>query len=169
MNNSNIKVFIVEDNELYGSMLALKLQQKTEFDISVFKSGEELFQNIEYGEMPDIVISDYQLSLQGEFQTAFQLVEKLSTMDSSIPVVILSARKDMKTAIEILKLGAFDFILKDDDAFHQIIISVEKVAKLIKVKKEIALQKITKSKDVRRMVVLFGLTTLVLLAILLFR
>lgn len=169
MNNSDIKIFIVEDNEVYGQMLAQELIQKTEFDIRVCLSGEELLMNLEYGSLPHMIISDYNLCVNGELQTAQQLIEKLNDMDVSIPVVILSGKNDLKTAVEILKTGAFDFIVKNDEAFYHILSSINKVAELLKLKEEISIQKTTRRKDLKRMALLFALTTLSFITILLLK
>jgi len=169
MNHADIKVFIVEDNEVYGQMLAQQLIQKTQFDIHVFTSGEELVMNLEYGAMPDMIISDYNLSTHGELQTAFQLVEKLNTIAPGIPIVILSAKNELKTAIEMLKLGAFDFIVKNDEAFYLILSSIKKVAELLTLKHEITIQKARRRKDIRRMALLFALTTISFITILLLK
>lgn len=137
MNDADIKIYVVEDNEIYSLILANELLTKTDFRITVFSSGEEMMKKIEEGKKPHMIISDYNLSLHGELRTAVQLVEKLNVIDSMIPVIILTAKDDIKSAVEILKKGAFDFVIKSDSAFYQIISSINKVADLLKLKEEI--------------------------------
>ena len=142
---------------------------KTEFQITVFSSGEELIKNLEEGKKPHIIISDYNLSIEGDVCTALQLIEKINTIDSMIPVIILTAKDDIKTAIDVLKKGAFDFVIKNDNAFYHIISSIKKVADLLKLKEEIRIQKLKRSKDIKRMTLLFALTTISFITILLLK
>ena len=169
MNDSEIKIYVVEDNEIYSLILANELMTKTEFRITVFSSGEELIKNLEEGKKPHIIISDYNLSIEGDVCTALQLLEKVNAIDSMIPVIILTAKDDIKTAIDVLKKGAFDFVIKNDNAFYHIISSIKKVADLLKLKEEIRIQKLKRSKDIKRMTLLFALTTISFITILLLK
>ena len=169
MNDSDIKIYVVEDNEIYSLILANELMAKTHFGITVFSSGEEMIQKIEEGKKPHIIISDYNLSLKGELSTAVQLIAKLNLIDSMIPVIILTAKYDIKTAIEILKQGAFDFVIKNDNAFYHIISSIKKVADLLKLKEEILIQKSKRKKDLKRMALLLVLTIVSFIAVLLLK
>ncbi|SFX23461.1 response regulator [Cytophaga hutchinsonii] len=169
MNDSDITIYVVEDNEIYSLILSNELMTKTDFCINVFSSGEDMIKNIEEGKKPHIIISDYNLSLQGELKTAVELIEKLNTIDLMIPVIILTSKDDIKTAIEILKKGAFDFVIKNDNAFYQILSSIKKVADLLKLKEEIRIQKLKRSKDIKRMALLFALTTIGFITLLLLK
>lgn len=55
----------------------------------------------------DLVITDYRMEGMDGMTLMQQIKEK-----KNIPVVIISAYKDIKTAVDSIKLGAFDFILK---------------------------------------------------------
>jgi DNA-binding NtrC family response regulator len=155
MKNSQIKVFIVEDNVLYGAMLEEELKQKTEFDITVYTSGEAMIEVIQSGNKPNIIISDY--NLEGTIKDALELVHELNKIVPSVPVVILTSIGDMNKAIQILKEGAFDLITKDDNAFPKIISILNNVAELLKLKDELINEKAKSKQDKNRLLLLTGI------------
>lgn len=169
MNDSDIRIYVVEDNAIYSLILANALMTKTNFRITVFSSGEEIMKKINEGKKPHIIISDYNLSMEGELKTAVQLIDQLNAIDSMIPVIILSAKEDIKSAIEILKKGAFDFVVKGDSAIYHVISSIKKVAELLKLKEEITIQKSKRMKDIKRMGLLLVLTTAAFVTLLLLK
>ncbi len=156
MKNSDITVFLVEDNEMYGALLALHLEQKTEFKLKTFISGESLLEALRKGDVPHLIVSDY--NLDGVVKDARILIEEVQEIDSEIPVVILTGESDLKTAVQILKEGAFDFIVKDENAFARIVATLNHVAELIKLKTEIKVHKSRSGRDIRRLVFLFIVT-----------
>lgn len=58
----------------------------------------------------DIIVTDFVLpDLNG-----LDFCLRLSQMEQKIPVVMVSSTKDIKLAVEVMKLGVEDFLLKDD-------------------------------------------------------
>src|SRR5688572_7659405 len=53
------KIFILEDNELYATLLQHSLDEEDKYDVSVFATAAEMFNHIH--ENPDIVTIDYNL------------------------------------------------------------------------------------------------------------
>jgi polysaccharide export outer membrane protein len=60
--------------------------------------------------------------------TGMEVLKKVKRFDPNIYVVFISGQEDIFTAVEALKLGAFDYIIKGEND----ITSIEKV--LIKIK-----------------------------------
>ena len=58
--NEQLKVFVVEDNELYSLMIDHKLKDIGNYHITTFTSGEDCLKNL-YLE-PDVIILDYYLT-----------------------------------------------------------------------------------------------------------
>ena len=60
---------------------------------------------------PDVISIDYGLpDMSGDV-----LLSKIRSMDSTVPVVIISGQEDIGTAVELLKKGARDYLVKDDN------------------------------------------------------
>jgi polysaccharide export outer membrane protein len=60
--------------------------------------------------------------------TGMEVLKKVKRFDPNIYVVFISGQEDISTAVEALKLGAFDYIIKGGNDIQ----SIEKV--LIKIK-----------------------------------
>lgn len=60
---------------------------------------------------PSLVIMDIQMKGMNGLQT----LEKIRKMDARIPVIMMTAYGTTKTAIEAMKLGAYDYLLKPFD------------------------------------------------------
>ena len=56
-----------------------------------------------------LIVLDYQLP----DMTGKQMIEKLIEMDKLIPFIMVTGRGDEKTAVEMMKLGAKDYLTKD--------------------------------------------------------
>src|SRR6202790_2888110 len=108
-NNQSFKVFIVEDHMWYGSMLEHYLTLNPEYKVKRFESPGDFFAHLH--EVPDVVTLDYSLP----DSDGTEVLRKIKEFNPDIRVIIISGQEDVATAINLLKNGAFDYIVKDDD------------------------------------------------------
>jgi two-component system, NtrC family, response regulator AtoC len=108
-NHQPFKVFIVEDDTWYGSMLEHYLSLNPEYEVKRFESARDFFAQLH--ETPDVVTLDYSLP---DFDGT-EVLKKIKEHNPDIRVIIISGQEDVATAINLLKNGAFDYIVKDDD------------------------------------------------------
>lgn len=107
--NSSFRIFIVEDDPWYNELLSYHLSLNPEYKISRFHSAKECLANLY--QQPAVICLDYSLpDGNGE-----EVLRKIKQTTSDIQVVVISGQEDIKTAIDLLKLGAYDYIVKDDD------------------------------------------------------
>lgn len=102
------KILIVEDNQENVDLLHFFLKPQG-YDLITVKNGEEALRVVE-GEIPDIILLDIMLpKLDG-----FQVCEKLKKDEKTkyIPIIMITALKDMKDKLKALDMGADDFITK---------------------------------------------------------
>lgn len=154
MKNSDIKVFVIEDNELYSKLIERQLKERTDYQVEVFVTVESMLSELKSGNEPHLIITDYYLGHQ--IKTASELIEEVELINASIPIVVMTSQSDLKLAINILKQGAFDFIVKDNSAFEKIVSTVSKVAELVKLKEEISLHRTRTRKDLQRLTFLIA-------------
>jgi len=110
MKNPNaLKIFILEDDKWYGSMLHHYLSLNPDYEVRRFENSAEFFNHLH--ETPDVVTLDYSLpDMAGD-----EVLKKIKETYPSIQVLVISGQEDVATAISLLKNGAFDYIVKDDD------------------------------------------------------
>lgn len=110
MKNPNaLKIFILEDDTWYGSMLQHYLSLNPDYEVRRFEKSAEFFNHLH--ENPDVVTLDYSLpDMAGD-----EVLKKIKENYPTIQVLVISGQEDVATAISLLKNGAFDYMVKDDD------------------------------------------------------
>lgn len=108
------KIFVVENDVLYSRMLRHKLMLDPDFEVEVFNDGKSFLKKIE--EKPAVITIEHTLpDILG-----IDLLKKIRKDYPSIPVIVLSAQDDLNSALEMLKVGAYDYIVKDNSAMDKI-------------------------------------------------
>lgn len=110
----NAKIFVVEDDPMYAKMLRHKLSMDPEFEVTVFDDGASFLKNLV--ENPSVVTLDHSLpDISG-----LEILKRIRKEFPNINVVVLSAQEDVSTAVEMLRAGAYDYIIKDSGAMDKV-------------------------------------------------
>lgn len=113
-----VKIFVVEDDQAYTKFLKYVLGLNPDFDVEFFTSGKDCLNNLHKN--PAVITLDYSLpDLAGE-----KVLKEIRSYDPNISVIIVSAQEKIGTAVELLKLGAYDYITKDQETKDRIINSI---------------------------------------------
>lgn len=126
-----VKIFVVEDDPAYTKFLQYVLSLNPDFEVSVFTTGKDCLDNLY--KKPSIITLDYTLpDMAGE-----DVLKEINSHDSSIQVIIISAQEKIGTAVELLKLGAYDYIIKDEETKDRLLNTINNARKNISLVKEI--------------------------------
>jgi two-component system nitrogen regulation response regulator NtrX len=104
------RVLIVDDEEAVRSSLKMIFEYEG-YEVLLAASGPVGLKIAEQ-DGPDLVFLDIKMPQMD----GLEVLKRLKAADSSPPVVILSGHGTVKTAVEAVKLGAFDFIEKPPDS-----------------------------------------------------
>jgi DNA-binding NtrC family response regulator len=105
----NFKIFIVEDDPWYGQLLKYHLTLNPEYEVTLFENGKECLNNLY--KKPDVISVDFNLpDISGE-----ELLNKIKLQNNQIPVIVISGQEEITIAVDLLKKGAYDYIIKDDN------------------------------------------------------
>jgi two-component system, NtrC family, response regulator AtoC len=107
--HNTLKVFILEDDIWYGSMLQHYLSLNPDYDVRRFEQSQPLFNQLH--ERPDVITLDYSLP----DANGTDVLKKIKEIQPDTQVIVISGQEDISTAINLLKNGAFDYIVKNDD------------------------------------------------------
>ena len=66
-----------------------------------------------------------------------ELIKKIKEIDDEIQIVVISGQEDVGTAVELLKLGVFDYIIKNEDTKPRLLNSIFNALKNTALKSEI--------------------------------
>lgn len=103
------KIFIVEDDKIFAKRLAYELSLNPDFETEVFHDGQSVCDNLH--KTPDFITLDYHLPDGDGDDILKKILEKLP----QVPVLIISGQQDISTALELLKNGAYEYLVKDHD------------------------------------------------------
>lgn len=127
-NQSEFKFFIVDDDVFCSSLYEQHLNNIGCTNITHFSNGIDCLNNLH--ENPDIIFLDHNMN----DLTGFEVLKKIKRINPAIYVVMISGQDDIKTAVDALKYGAFDYLIKDDQVSTKIEILISKI---IKIKEEL--------------------------------
>ena len=103
------RILVVDDER----MIRWSIQQALSKDghaVAAVETGEEAVAQAT-DEMPDLVFLD--ITLPGI--DGIEVLRRLKAIDSSVAVVMVTATDDLKTAVEAMRLGAYDYVSKPFD------------------------------------------------------
>ena len=125
------RIFVVDDDRHYARLLSYKLDKHPDYEVQVYRSGEEVLENLD--KQPDLVLLDIMMPGIGGIETLRQIREKTS----DIPVVMVSAQGVVETAVEAMKLGAYDYITKGQDEFVKLDILLKNILETVAMRREL--------------------------------
>ncbi|MBI1288003.1 MAG: response regulator [Flavobacteriales bacterium] len=109
MSEKPFTIFVVEDDEWYNKLLVHNLSLNPDFVVRSFTSGKEVLDAL--SENPDVITVDYRLpDMDGE-----TLLKRIKDRNPNIEVVVISEQEQIETAVELLKSGAYDYLVKAKD------------------------------------------------------
>lgn len=131
----SLKIFVVEDDPWYGEVLKYHLSLNPDYEVSLFTNGNDCLKNL--SRQPDIVCVDFGLpDISGD-----TLLGKIHAFRNTIPVIVISGQEEISVALNILKLGATDYIIKDDHTKDLLWNSIIRIRENIGLRREVEVLK----------------------------
>lgn len=131
-NANKFKIFLVEDDPWYGQLLHHYLGQNPDYHVVLLTTGKALLQQLY--EKPDLICMDFGLpDMNGE-----KLLREIQDRNKQIPVIVISAQEEINVAVSLLKMGAQDYIIKDDHTKERLWKSIINAREHLSLKHEVA-------------------------------
>jgi DNA-binding NtrC family response regulator len=110
--NSQDYVIIVIEDDVALNTLIQKTLQRNNYLTKGFYTGKDTIEWLKDNNKPNLLLLlDYQLyEMSGE-----QVIKVLRKDNIDVPFVIITGHGDEKTAVEMMKLGAHDYMVKDSN------------------------------------------------------
>lgn len=125
-------ILIVEDDPLQRRLIRENLEQE-EYQVFEASSGKEAL-IIMNDNLIDCFIVDYKLN--GE--TGINVIEEIIKKNPFVTAIMVTAFGNIENAVEALKVGAYDYLVKPID-FKKLLLIIERALERQKLKKEISL------------------------------
>ncbi len=121
-----IRVLLVDDEKEFTDVLAERLETR-DFDVSKAYSGDEAIAALKQGKI-DVVVLDVLMPGKDGVET----LKEIKAMQPIVEVIMLTGNATVETAVEGMKFGAYDYLMKPTETKDL----VEKLVKAYKRKAE---------------------------------
>src|SRR6266566_7233480 len=128
---SKRSILVVDDDQSVRSYLSDFLSS-CGYSVECAESGDQAVARLSAGVAPSLVILD--IVMPG--MNGLGVLENVKKINSSIPVIILSAVGQTKTVVDAMKMGAADFLVKPFEE-QELELAIENVAEKQKLKDEV--------------------------------
>ncbi len=140
MSEKSFKIFVVEDDDWYNRLLVHQLSLNPDYEIISFTNGKDCINSL--NQNPEVVTLDYRLpDMKG-----LDVLKKIKEINEEIQVILISEQSEIEVVVELLKYGAYDYIVKSKDIRERLLNTVNNIRKGDKLKKEI----VTLRKEVKK-------------------
>ena len=131
MGEKPFKIFVVEDDEWYNRLLVHNLSLNPDYEIESFTKGKDCIANL--NKNPDVITLDYRLpDMQG-----LEILKSIKAENEEIQVILISEQDEIDVVVELLKYGAYDYIVKSKDIRERLLNTVQNIRNGVSLKKEI--------------------------------
>ncbi len=117
-------VHILEDDQVYCSSLEWTLRS-VNYEVCTYRTASDFLKQFQPA-FPWCLLID--LLLPGT--TGLQLCQKLTSIQANCAFVVLSGHGDLSTAVEIMKLGAVDYLEKPCSR-HDLLAAIDRAQELV--------------------------------------
>ena len=126
-----IRIFVVDDDPFMGGIIKKTLTKLEQAEVFHFLSPEECISNLHLN--PEIVTIDYMLP----GMNGMELMEKIKNYNESIQCIMVSGQDKVEVVVDMYRMGAADYIVKNDNTMANIEFSVKKLCANAYLKREI--------------------------------
>ncbi len=119
MKTEKIKLFLVDDDALLLKSLEIEFLQHADFEIETFPTGELCIKNLDKN--PDIIVLDYHLDgIESGVMNGIETLDQIKKINPEIQVVMLSSQDKIEVAVNCMRHGAYDYVVKSETSFMRL-------------------------------------------------
>ncbi|MBF0506378.1 MAG: response regulator [Nitrospirae bacterium] len=131
MEAEGTKILVVDDDPLVRDMLAVILNAEG-YQVETVENGLEAIDKFRSGSDVEVVISDMNMpEMNGN-----ELIREIRKIDEGVPIIILTGNNEILVAINAIRNGANEYLLKDENIQDTLKLSVENVIEKYRLKKQ---------------------------------
>jgi DNA-binding NtrC family response regulator len=132
--DKKLLIYIVDDDAAHAQQISTHLNKFQNFEYKNFSSGQECLDHL--GRNPDIIIVDYPAGTTKEdTERGGSLLKEIVSKKPETDVVILSPTDSNERALEMVKYGAADYVVRNESEFIRLentLYSIIRKRKLLK-------------------------------------
>ena len=126
-------IFLVDDEPIQNEMLKDYLSERFLYDIRTYDNGEDALQNMNLA--PEIMVLDYHLnSNKPKAKNGVEILKEVKDRYPDTQVIMLSGQDKIDVAVDSIKYGAYDYVVKGETAFTRMENVMNNVSEVHKLK-----------------------------------
>jgi len=129
---SPYNIFIVEDDTWYGEILQYHISLNPDYKVTRFETAKDCLSKLYL--QPDLITIDFKLP----DMTGDKLYKKIRESNSQVPVIIVSSQENIAVAVNLLKMGVSDYLVKDEGTEELLWNSIIRIRETQALKQEVA-------------------------------
>jgi len=131
--DSKHSIFLVDDEPIQNEMLKDYLSERFLYNIKTFENGEDALKSMSLN--PDIVVLDYHLNAQkANVKNGVEILKEIKEAHPQVEVVMLSGQDKLDVAVDSMKYGAYDYVVKGETAFSRMENIINNLSEFRKIK-----------------------------------
>jgi DNA-binding NtrC family response regulator len=119
--NKSLKIFLLDDDPFCMAIYHQHLENMGYKDISCFTDANSCLDNLM--QQPDVVFADYSIG----FGSGINTLNKIKRFNPDIYVIFFSGHEEVEIAVNSVKQGAFDYIVKGPEETEKIKKALQKI------------------------------------------
>ncbi|MFO7810374.1 MAG: response regulator [Candidatus Delongbacteria bacterium] len=123
------RILVIDDEEELREFVVMSLELN-DYDTVEAENGRKALEILEHEDF-DCIVSDVEMPEM----TGPEFLKKFRNMNKIIPVIMLTGVKALNTVVEVMKLGAQDYLVKPINV-DELLISVKKSIEFKKLKEQ---------------------------------
>jgi len=124
--SENEKILLVDDEEYLLKSLEVFLKNETNYEIFTASDGKEAIEIIDSKDI-DLILTDLKMpEISG-----VELMEYVKGKSEDVPVIVMTAYASLNSAIEALRNGAYDYLIKPYE-FDMVLIVIKRAIERIR-------------------------------------
>ena len=129
-NGKLFRIFVIEDDIWYGELLVHHLTLNPDYEVTRFESAREAIAQLYLH--PDVITLDYALP----DMSCDEVLKRIKIDSPNTAVVMISGQENVSTAIDLLRKGVYDYLVKEDDTRERLWNTINNIRQNVELRKE---------------------------------
>lgn len=136
-------MFIIDDDPVQTEMIKDYLGERYIFELKTFQDGESAMKDV-VDLKPEIVVLDFHLNANNpKAKNGIEVLKEIKHVSPATKVIMFSAQDNIDIALESMRNGAYDYIIKGETAFNKMETTVNRLGDMHKLESVNTAQKRT--------------------------
>ncbi|MFM2387316.1 MAG: hypothetical protein RL660_2073 [Bacteroidota bacterium] len=113
-------MFIIDDDEIQREMIKDYMTERYLFTVKTYDNGEDAMADVA-ALKPEIIVLDYHLnSHRADAKNGLEVLKQVKAVSPETEVVMFTGEDKLEVALNSMKHGAYDYVVKGESAFRKI-------------------------------------------------